>query len=180
MRGVSRVEVIVVLGCAVLLGAVAWVVLSQNKRVGGNSRDAYQLRNIHTSWLTFSHEFAGVFPTPGLINRLPFDGQEVPGRGPEDVSANTTANLYSVCIMHNYFTPEICISPAERNPNVRFNVDYNYERYNTNNDVYWDGSFKADLNTGSNVSYAHMPLIGKRKVREWKDTSNSEWPVLGN
>jgi hypothetical protein len=166
-RGVSRVGVLIGLACFLALGSVMWVVLAQQKIVRGNLTDARRLSAIHSAWVTFSAEFGGVYPTPGLIDRLPFKGQKVPGRGPEDVQANTTANLYSVCILNNYIASELCVSPTDRNPNVRALM-------------HWDAQIKADLATGSNTSYAHMPIAGNRKMREWKATANSKWPILGN
>ena len=32
----------------------------------------------------------------------------------------------------------------------------------------------------ANTSYAHMPISGSRKVREWKASLNSKWAMIGN
>jgi hypothetical protein len=189
IRGVARTDILACAGCAVIACTIGSLVPGQAEdRVDPagfqphpkSMKDAAQLRAIHQSWLIFAREFSGILPTPGLIDRLPFNGQEIPGRGEEDINANTTANLYSACIMHNYFTPELIISPVERNPKVRVMADYDYEAFDPVKDVYWDARFKADLTAGSNVSYAHMPIYGQRKLKEWRDTSNSAWPLLGN
>jgi hypothetical protein len=188
-RGAARLEAIVILACFGVFFAIGSLVLGQTENPKDQSsfkahaktqKDASQLRGIHQSWLVFSREFNGTFPTPGLIDRLPFNGVETPGRGDEDKTANTTANLFSVCVMYNYFTPEFIISPIERNPKMKIAADYNYEVYDPVNDRYWDAKFKADLATGSHVSYAHMPIYGQWQLKQWRDTANDSWPILGN
>jgi hypothetical protein len=170
--GQSRVDVLVIVGLVAIFGCVASVLFGQQSKSGAegtlrlhpkSANDAAQMRGIHQAWLVCSNEYDGVLPTPGLFNRLPVDGRHEPGRGAEDKNANTTANLYSVCIMGNYFTPEMTVSPVERNPKVVKLADdgYNYEAYNIVKDVYWDSKFAADLEKGSNVSYAHEPIAGE-------------------
>jgi prepilin-type processing-associated H-X9-DG protein len=145
-------------------------------------KDATQVRAVHQSWIVYSREFNGIFPVPGLIDRLPVEGVgEVPGRGEEDTMQNTTANLHSAMVMYNYYTVDLLISPVERNPNVRVFADYNYELYDVvNADVYWDPNFKADLKHLSHVSYANMPLSGERKAKQWRDTLGAMFSVIGN
>jgi prepilin-type processing-associated H-X9-DG protein len=128
---------------------------------------------------TFSRQFEGKYPRPGLVNRLPTAAGDEPGRGPEDHSLNTTANLYSCLIAQNFITPQIVISPAEANPVVVAKNDYNLDAYDPANDVYWDESFAADLEAGSNTSYAHLPLTGKRGRDWWTDTLDADRALLG-
>jgi hypothetical protein len=189
-RGLAQDDLLALVVCSVLLASLASVVFGQGARDdqpgagltmhAKTLKDATQLRGIHQSLLVFAHEFQGIMPLPGLIDRQPVNGVEEPGRGPEDESQNTTANLHSAMIMQNY-TPELIISPVERNPGVvKVDADYNYEVYNVIQDTYWDSTFKADLAGESNVSYANLVLFGKRKSAEWKASMNAKFPVVGN
>jgi hypothetical protein len=147
--------------------------------------DANQLESIHQAMILYARDFNGNLPRPGMINRLadPHSGRHLPGRGPEDVSANTTAKLFSCMIAQNYIRPEHVVSPIERNPNVRAKaVDdnrYDYDSYDPVNDSYWDSDFKADLKTGSNVSYAHPPLVDPH-AKLWRDDMRPDYAQLGN
>lgn len=141
-------------------------------------RDQSVLRAIHQSIVVSSRDFNGAYPRPGLV--APPNGEEIAGQGVEDVSYNTTANLFSLLIMNNYFTPELCVSRKEPSPQVAVYSDYKYNLYSPTKNIYWDLNFKADLHGTSHVSYAHMPLHGEAQLREWRDTSNSQWPLLGN
>ena len=147
-------------------------------------KDATQMRAVHQSWLIYAKEFQGLFPIPGLVKRLPVEGMGyVPGRGAEDVTQNTTANLHSMMVISNYYKADDLISPVERNPKVvRVCAAYNYEVYNitATPPIYWDPNFKADLAKISHVSFAHMPLVGERKAKQWRDTMDARFSVIGN
>ncbi|MCI0366017.1 MAG: prepilin-type N-terminal cleavage/methylation domain-containing protein [Phycisphaerales bacterium] len=181
-HGFTLIELLVVMAIIALLVGLLLPALNKARATARLTKDATQVKNIHTAWITFSHEFAGVFPTPGLINRKAFNGTQVPGRGPEDVQKNDTCRIHSACIMNNYYTAEVIVGPTEPNGKVFVMDGYNYEKYNVPNDVYWDENLRGDLQggAGANFSYASMPVAQKRKVREWKDTSNSAWPIIGN
>ncbi len=190
--GRSRIDTLATVACAGLLVIVASVVLGQTRPSGGppaeahplSVKDASQLAEIHQAMVIFANEWGGLLPRPGLINRLPveLDGQlrQIPGRGEEDISLNTTANLYSSLIAQNYFAPTLVISPVERSPEVSVRGSYDYNQYDPAEDVYWDPQFKADLLSGSHTSYAHLLLFGKRVDAQWRDTMDPKFPVLGN
>ena len=156
--------------------------LGRAKEVAIIQKDAAQVRSIHIGWSTWATSNKGKFPTPGLVNRLPFQGQDIKGRGAEDRAANTTDNLHSICVMENLYSTEALICPSEPNHNV---VIYNYD-YSTRNvadDQYWDDGFEVDLDDGGNgcnVSYASSPLIGSRKANLWQSGGPSDFAVLGN
>ena len=84
--------------------------------------------------------------------------------------------------MQNYYTPEICLGTTEPNGNIFVKDDYNWELYNisSNPPRYWDDSFKAKLTTGSNISYASVPLSGARRSQQWRDTYDSKFAMIGN
>ncbi len=156
------------------------------------TKDQTQIKQIHAAWATFARDYDGIFPTPGLINRLAInapntalDGEHKPGRGPEDLRANTSAAMYSACIMQNYFTPQILVAPTEPSGFVAIKDDYAWNAYDPINDWYWDFhpddpeqapselpgyipfATKVDKEVHtisdliSNTSYAHMPICGR-------------------
>src|SRR2546426_4748724 len=102
-RGITIREIIALAVCLIIATALASVLLmgphSLARANALRAKDATQIHGIHQSILTFAREFEGKFPTPGLIKRKPDPVfGDVPGRGPEDESLNTTANLFSACI----------------------------------------------------------------------------------
>ena len=180
-HGISRLSVIAALLCVVILFAIALPLANRYRRDRLFMKDSAQLKDIHQAWISFAREYKGRYPVPGLIDRRPDPILgDMDGIGPEDSSLNTTANLYSAMLSQNYFNSHIFISTFERNPAVEQYKDYDYNAYDPTNDVYWDPNFVADLETGSNVSYAHMPLVGGRMVRQWRVSGAASLAVLGN
>jgi prepilin-type N-terminal cleavage/methylation domain-containing protein len=191
-HGFTLVELLVVMAIIALLIGLLLPALAKARAQAQLTKDQAQVKEIHQSWIVFSRELDGNLPTPGLIDRLPDPNiGETPGRGPEDLTMNTTPNLYSVCIMRHYFTPQMCFSPTEPSGRVIYKDDYKFTYYdplgaNTDcqssdlsPDCYWDPTFKAELLSQSNTSYAHMPIAGERKKRHWKDTMDSRFAMIG-
>jgi len=183
-NGLTRIEVIVVLA---IVTTVIVLVLTSMFRIRSEpkwKRDEGHLRGIHQSMLIFAREFNGTFPVPGLIKRLPVERDGVktfaPGQGEEDITQNTTANLFSVLIMNNYFPLEDCVGRTEPSDKVVFDEDFNWDVYDPANNIHWDENFKADLQSESNVSYAHMPLFGERYRQLWRESLDESMPLLSH
>ena len=70
-----------------------------------------------------------------------------------DVYDNTSANFWSAMLMQNLAKPEQLISPNDKG----WVEKAQYRGYGGD----WDPNFSADLQSTSNVSYAHMPLFGE-------------------
>src|SRR5947207_1279885 len=137
-RGMSLPELVIATVCIMVLVSVGFVLLTNFSPHRGAQllKDASQIRGIHQSWVIFSRNFDGVFPTPGFAQRLPDPVLgPTPGRGPEDVTQNTTANLFSMCIAQNFFTPELCIGPTEPSSHVMVFDEYNWDSYQPQNDL---------------------------------------------
>ena len=198
-RGFTLIELLVVMAIIALLIGLLLPALAKARAQAKLLKDGTQVKQIHEAWTVFSHEFEGIFPTPGLINREATiigapPAVQVPGRGPEDLEKNTTANLHSACIMQNYYSPEIVVCPTEPSGNVMVKDNYNWDQYNVNQDLYWDGDwasgtaepsygFKTRLSGSDpvcNTSYASMPLAGTRKQNQWRETYDSKFAVIGN
>ncbi len=193
-RGFTLVELLVVMAIIALLIGLLLPALAKARAQAQLTKDQAQVKEIHQSWLVFSRELDGQLPTPGLVDRLPDEGMggiDIPGRGPEDLEMNNTPNLYSVCIMRHYFTPQMCFSPTEPSGRVIPKDNYKFTYYdplgadsdcqdsNLSPDCYWDPTFKAELLVQSNTSYAHMPIAGERKKRHWRDSMDSRFAMIG-
>jgi hypothetical protein len=147
-------------------------------------KDATKMKKIHSAWIQWSADDDGRYPTPGLVNRLAnSSGQHIKGVGPEDRLANTTDNLHSLAIMENLYKAEDLICDNEPNSNIYVFESYDYDVRSVPDDIYWDEDLNVDMQEGgegSNISYASIPLIGQRKIDEWKNSSSSNFPIISN
>ncbi len=205
-RAFTLIELLTVMAIIALLVGLLLPALATARAKALSTKDQSQIKQIHQSFSVFSRDYDGIFPTPGLVNRLKDTqlSKETPGRGPESLKANSSDSMYSLCVMNNLFSPDLLYCPTEPSAYIAIKSDYFFDGFKPLDDFYWDfhpltealppGApsgyirFKTQVDKTkhgaaeliSNSSYAHMPIVGQRKVKEWRDTVNSQWPILGN
>lgn len=180
-RGFTLIELLVVIAIIALLIGLLLPALAKAQKNARSLKDKTQIKQIHQSMLVYAEDNDGKLPIPGLIDRLvdPYTNQQLPGRGPEDVSQNDTPELYSAMVAQNLINTSILIGPTEQSPYVEEDMDYNYNAFDVTSDQYWDPDFAADIEAGpSNTSYFHMALCGKRKELKWRDTAENGDPMV--
>jgi hypothetical protein len=175
-RGYSLLGILLGVACMVVLFAIS--MSAMNKRITGGGattegtvnslKDQLNLRAIHQTLVVYAGDLDGRLLTPSLLV------------GSEDRSLDTTANFYSAMIMEYRVKPEQLISANEQSQNVWVDDDYDYFVYDSAAGVRWDPAFAADLDTLSNVSFAHMPMFGRRHERAWRAHADSGLPLIGN
>lgn len=192
IRGFTLVELLVVIAIIALLIGLLLPALAKARAAANTTRDAAQMSQIHTSFVTYANSDGGRFPRPGRINRDDTSvspgggGGHIPGVGPEQKNLNTTANLYSAMIAQEYFNPGIVVGTTEVREIVGPKDDYDYTQYDPGNETYWDNSFQANIlfsdedtnGIACHTSYAHLALVGDRMHEKWRDISSSVDPVL--
>jgi prepilin-type N-terminal cleavage/methylation domain-containing protein len=177
-RGFTLIELLVVMGIIALLLAILLPALGKARATAKRVKDSTQVQQVHKGFITLSTDYGGIYPTPGLIDRV----GNIPGKGAEDLLMNDHGKMYSACIMQHAFDTNVLVSPAEVSTAVLAMANYNFDSYNVTaaNDQYWDPNFKSDLTAISNVSYGTLHLAGTRKAKEWKASYNPRFVVVGN
>ena len=106
-RGLSRVEVLVIIAVIAIVVSLLIIMLARARRNALAMRDATQLMQIGAAVVTFTGDWRGEFPLPSqaMLRREGAEGT------PEDFTLNHSANIYSMMVMQNYFTPPILVSP---------------------------------------------------------------------
>lgn len=175
-RGMSLIGLLIVLVCIMVLAAIS--LTAMNKAITGEGsaqegtvrsvQDKVNLHEIYRTLVAYSMDNDGRFLTPSVL------------AGTGDKTLDTTANLYSAMVMHYGVRPNMLISGNEYNGYVVQDTDYDSLAYDPSAGVYWDPTFEADLDRGSNVSFAHVPLFGERFEKHWRNAMSSSLPILGN
>jgi prepilin-type N-terminal cleavage/methylation domain-containing protein len=188
-RAFTLIELLVVIAIIALLIGLLLPALAKAQSSARSLKDSTQIAQIQKTFIIFSNDAGGVYPTPGLVDRLPLavsgnQNQDVPGQGLEDYAANNTANLYSLMIAREFFNTDIVIGPTEVNPIVEEKKVYDYSAYNPANDQYWDPTFVADIHKAPgqglcNTSFAHQATCGERKKTFWRNTQSSNRSIMG-
>lgn len=141
-------------------------------------KDATQIRGIGQGMIIWANSNNGKFPLPSEFDTAN-DTVGLNGR-----AKDTTANILSIMIFNGMISPELCISAAEVNPNIK--QDERYEYINPKGAVrpakaLWDPGFKADFTKDQvgNNSFAHLQPSDGRLPR-WADTFSSLEPIASN
>ena len=196
-RGVTLVELLVVISIIGTLMAVLFTAMTPAQRAANELKEKENLRQLHGGFKGFAASNGNRNPIPGLVRRgmRDFDGdgvgdRYVDGSGPEDASQNDHGAMLSMCIMKGLFLPDQLVSPNEPSTHVYAYNDYSYSIYGQldaeDRPNRWDPLFSNHLlgqgtggNPGCNNSYAIIPLAGERRRDNWDRQGGSSFPLMG-
>ncbi len=175
-RAYSLIGILVSMAIIVVLMAISLTALNDAITGGGATKggtvrsmeDKIILSQIYQTFAFAAQENGGSLLVPSDVS------------GRHDVSENTTANIYSAFIMQNRIAPKMLISANEQSPLIWPDDDYDFTQYAPAMGRFWDPNFSADLSKDANVSFAHLPIFGKR-ANQWRRASfNATQPFFGN
>ena len=177
-RGFSLLHLAIALFVIVIAMACLLVVVGRNVSTNRQLRDSTQVRGIHQGMVLWPRGDPDSFPLPSFHDR---GNQTVADQGR---AKDTTANILSILIYNNFFSPELCVSSAEANPAIRFDAVYAFSEPPTAVNpqlALWDPAFSADFTGGKtgNVSFALM-LPANERLRTWTNDFQASEAVVGN
>lgn len=185
------IGMLVTLACIVILFAISMTALNKAVTGGGSpkegtvrsTKDLLNLQAIHLALSVEAGDYNGTFITPSVIVASQGGGESRRLR-PSDIldhhHLDTSANMWSALVMTNSAQPKQLISANEYSGYVDEYYSYNYDAYDPIAGVYWDPQFVADLHQLSYVSFAHVPLHGKRYESNWNTAGSATFPIFGN
>lgn len=168
--GFTLVELLVVIAILLLLLGLLVPALAGILGATRSRKDMSQARGIHQAMMLHASGDEGRFPLPSRIQ----------DESNEDWTLNTTSNLFAAMLAHQYFGPDLLVSPVESNPAITVDLDYDHEVID-GQDIFWDPAFTSDFNTGAaHSSYAHQALCGQRVRLKWHSSAGHSDVVLSN
>jgi hypothetical protein len=174
-RAFTLVETAAVLLClgvgAALLGQPQDP-LSKARASARQIKDATQIRGIQQGMVLWAQNNNDLYPLPSSVDKM---NTTVADKG---TAKDTTGNIYSMLIYNGFFSPELCVSPAEVNTSIKVMTDYSYSdpvKAAKPAQALWDPAFAADFTGGKtgNFSYSHTQPSGGR-LKKWTNDFEPE------
>ncbi len=177
-RGFTLIELLVVIAIIALLISILLPALGRARANAKRIKCASQIKQVHTAFAMFSQNHRNQFARPIKISSATAD--KATDRG------NSTANMHSIMIYENFYSPDLVVCPSEASGAVRSDPDYDYGGKGSDlvDEDAWDYNFRSILSVDGfdvgNVSYANNAPVGGRFNKEWADSLNSSFAVLSD
>jgi hypothetical protein len=195
-RGMTIIEVMVVIGVVILVAALALPFIGgmRNHQHGARPlKDSTQIRGIIQACAIWAQNNQDRYPTPSEIDLNGDTIARPAGLVGPDRRLDTTGHMMSLLMWNGFFPVELAVSPAEAG-NVQ--VMQNFESANPSAAVnptqaLWDPAFRGTpldewggkvpgkVGDPGNNSYAQVPWFDDRTPL-WGNTFNATEAILGN
>lgn len=188
-RAFTLIELLVVMAIISILISILLPALGKARGAARQLKDSTNLRSIAQGCQLWAYHDQGRFPLP---SRLDPAGSTTSDLHPHH--RDNTGNILSILIYHGYTLPQVMVSPAEVNPRIVIDEEYQHDDPSAAvapEAAMWDPGFAGVVgefgtgvglgrrSTNGNTSYSHVPPFGAR-LQKWQSTFEATEAILVN